>query len=174
MHLSLLDVNHDLIAVELFSSFIEELDGTVLHLVGIKEVVEDEPWQVSVRNSSHLDMNSAPEIGRTVFPSDLRVQSQMTSIQRVPEKSLCNSSDHGSSSSIGSVADIVCTCALANMDAIGLSIPLPIIDHNISFAMLFGPSFRKGMDLFKWISVLYSVRFGFIPMSNRSSRFDSI
>jgi len=148
LHLSLLDVNHSLVPVEVFSSFIEDAEGSSVHLVGIKQEELYQQGENAHLASSHCDSKSVPENSMRISLDNLR-HSQGSEIQCISENSVCSSSDVASGLSSCSVADIDCKCSLAMMRGSHLARNIPIIDYTVGFSMLLGPSSMKGMNFFE-------------------------
>jgi len=149
LHLSLLDVNNGLVPVEVFSSFIQDAEGSPVHLVGIKQ--EEEELYQQRENAhpakSHCDSNSVPENSMRNSPDNLR-HSQGMDIQCITENSVCSSSDIASSLSSDSVADIVCSCSSAMIWKDATCCNMPITHYTTGFSMLLGPSPMEGMNFF--------------------------
>jgi hypothetical protein len=149
LHLSLLDSKQCLVPVEVFSSFIEDTDGTSFHLVGIKEVESLEERANAFAVTSHPDTNWPSESSMDILMKARRGQPPESNIDSVHENSSCGGDDRASNLSTGSVADIACSLSLDTFSAQLRT--LPIIDYTIGFSTMVGPSAKKGIDFLEWI-----------------------
>jgi hypothetical protein len=146
LHLSLLYANQCLVPVEVFSSFIQDADGTSFHLVGIKEVESAQERANASAVTSNLDSNWPADSSMDILMKVRRGQPPDSIIDSVHENSSCGGDDRASNLSTGSAADIACSFSLETLGA--ESRTLPIIDHTIGFSMMVGPSAKKGIDFF--------------------------